>query len=262
MGIVNVTPDSFSDGGKYFEATAAVAHALELVEQGADIIDIGGESTRPAARAVDEEEESRRVLPVLEQLIGQVRVPISIDTMKVEVARRALAVGASIINDVGANRTDPDMWHLAAESGAGYVCMHMQGSPPTMQDHPSYENVAREVEEFFIARLGQLSDCRVGREQIILDPGIGFGKTSEHNLQLLGAIKTFTRLERPVLVGASRKSFLGKVAGGSVGGVLGAGLACACFAVEAGVQIIRVHDVGQTVQAIRMTEAILARRTI
>jgi len=261
MGIVNVTPDSFSDGGKFVESKAAVEHALELVRQGAEIIDIGGESSRPGAIPVAEEEELCRVLPVIEQLAGQLAVPISIDTMKVGVAQRALTAGASIINDVGANRTDPAMWHLAAESRAGYVCMHMQGTPQTMQINPSYNDVVREVDDFFIARLSQLSDCRVGREQIILDPGIGFGKTSEHNLQLLRALRTFRRLERPLLVGVSRKSFLKKVDGMPGEGVLAAGLACACLAVEAGVQMIRAHDVVQTVQAIRMTEAILARRS-
>jgi dihydropteroate synthase len=262
MGIVNVTPDSFSDGGEFFEPNAAVERALNVVEQGADIIDIGGESSRPGAMPVPEDEELRRVLPVLEQLASRVSVPISIDTMKVGVARRALAAGASIINDVGANRTDPAMWRLAAESGAGYVCMHMQGTPQTMQRNPSYKDVVREVEEFFTLRVGQLNDCGVRREQIILDPGIGFGKTSEHNLQLLGELKSFMRLERPLLLGVSRKSFLTKVSGVAATGNLAAGVACACLAVEAGVQMVRAHDVAQTVQGIRMTEAILARRSI
>jgi dihydropteroate synthase len=262
MGIVNVTPDSFSDGGKFFEPQAAIAHAQELARQGAAIIDIGGESSRPQSLPVAEEEELRRVLPVIEQLAGSLSVPISIDTMKVGVAQKALDAGASIINDVGANRTDPAMWHLASASGAGYVCMHMQGTPRSMQINPTYTDVVREVEEFFIARMSQLSDCRIGREQIILDPGIGFGKTTEHNLQLLGALKAFTRLERPLLVGVSRKSFLRKVDAMTDEGVLAAGVACACWAVEAGVQMVRTHDVAQTVQAIRMTEAILARRTV
>jgi dihydropteroate synthase len=262
MGVVNVTPDSFSDGGKFLAPAAAVARASELVQQGAENIDIGGESSRPAALPVSQEEELRRVLPVIEQLANRLPVPISIDTMKVGVAQKALAAGASIINDVGANRTDPAMWHLVAKSGAGYVCMHMQGTPQTMQLNPSYTDVVREVEQFFVARLEQLSDCRVGREQIIFDPGIGFGKTSEHNLQLLGALKTFTRLERPVLLGVSRKSFLTKIERVTAEGVLAAGLACACLAVESGVKVIRAHDVAQTVPALRMTEAILARRSI
>jgi dihydropteroate synthase len=261
MGIVNVTPDSFSDGGKFLKPQAAVEQALELVQQGAEIIDVGGESSRPGALPVTEEEELRRVLPVLEQLAGRLVVPISIDTMKVGVAQKALAAGASIVNDVGANRTDPAMWHLAAETGAGYVCMHMQGLPQTMQKNPSYKDVVREVEHFFISRLDQLSDCGVGREQIILDPGIGFGKTTEHNLQLLGALRSFMSLQRPVLLGVSRKSFLRKLDRAGDGEFLAAGLACACLAVESGVEIIRAHDVAPTVQAIRMTEAILARHT-
>ena len=255
MGIVNVTPDSFSDGSEFLEPPAAVDRALELIEQGADIIDIGGESSRPGASPVAEKEELRRVLPVIEHLAKRAEVPLSIDTMKPGVARAALAAGASIVNDVGANRVEQTMGELVAESGAGYVCMHMQGTPQTMQVNPTYTDVSREVEEFFVARLQQLSDCRVRREQIILDPGIGFGKTREHNLQLLGDLRRFTRLERPLLLGVSRKSFLGKFAGH---GRVAAGLACACLAVEAGVRIIRTHDVAKTVQAIRMTEAILA----
>jgi dihydropteroate synthase len=258
MGIVNVTPDSFSDGGKFLEPGAAIDHALQLIEQGADMIDIGGESSRPGASPVAEQEELRRVIPVIEQLAARVRVPLSIDTMKPGVARAALAAGASIVNDVGANRLERTMWELVTETGAGYVCMHMQGTPQTMQMQPTYADVCGEVEEFFVARLQQLSDCRVRREQIILDPGIGFGKTPEHNVELLGALKRFTQLERPLLVGVSRKSFLGKIAGN---GRVAAGLACACLAVAAGVWIIRTHDVAETAEAIRMTEAILAKRS-
>jgi dihydropteroate synthase len=235
-----------------------VERARELIEQGADIIDIGGESSRPGAVPVAEKEELRRVLPVIEQLAKRAEVPLSIDTMKPGVARAALAAGASIVNDVGANRVESAMWELVAETGAGYVCMHMQGTPQTMQVNPTYADVCREVEEFFVARLQQLSDCRVRREQIILDPGIGFGKTREHNLQLLGDVKRFTRLERPLLLGVSRKSFLGKFGGNGRGA---AGLACASLAVEAGVRIIRTHEVAETVQAIRMTEAILATQS-
>ena len=260
MGIVNVTPDSFSDGGRFIDAPAAVDHALALAEQGAAVIDVGGESTRPRAVPVPEAEELRRVLPVIERLAGRIRIPISIDTMKPGVARAALAAGASIVNDVGANRTDPAMWRLVAETGAGYVCMHMQGTPQTMQDHPVYAEVTREVGEFFSGRLQQLRHCGVMPEQVILDPGIGFGKTLEHNLQLLGALRDFARWERPLLLGASRKSFLGQLLGADVGSRLPAALACACLAAEAGVAMIRAHDVAETVQALRMAEAILARR--
>lgn len=260
MGIVNVTPDSFSDGGQFLDAKAAVAHALQLVEEGADIIDIGGESTRPRASPVAEAEELRRVMPVIEQLAGRTKVPISIDTMKPAVARAALQAGASIVNDVAANRQEDAMWRVVGAAGAGYVCMHMQGTPPTMQANPVYSDVAAEVNAFFLERIQRLSGCGVGREQIILDPGIGFGKTPEHNLRLLGALRSFTRLERPLLVGVSRKSFMGKLLGAEMSERLPAALAATALAVEAGVQLIRTHEVAQTVQAVRMTEAILAKR--
>ena len=260
MGIVNVTPDSFFDGGRFLDAQTAVAHSLQLVEQGAEIIDIGGESTRPGALPVDEDEELRRVLPVIKRLAGQVKVPISIDTVKPGVARAALDAGASIVNDVAANREDPALWRFVAEAHAGYVCMHMRGTPQTMQANPIYTDVAREVGEFFCERLRRLRDCGVGWDQIILDPGIGFGKTVGHNLQLLGAARGFTGLERPLLVGVSRKSFIGKLLGAELAARLPGALACACMSVAAGVQIIRAHDVAETVQAIRMTEAILANQ--
>jgi dihydropteroate synthase len=260
MGIVNVTPDSFFDGGRFLDAEAAVAHALQLVEQGAEIIDVGGESTRPGAAPVAESEELRRVMPVIGQLAGRIKVPISIDTLKPGVARAALAAGASIVNDIAANRADGALGRLVAETRAGYVCMHMQGTPQTMQANPVYTDVVREVREFFSERLQRLSDCGVSRDQIILDPGIGFGKTVEHNLQLLGAARSFADLERPVLLGVSRKSFIGKLLGAELAARLPGALACACLAVAAGVQIIRAHDVAETVQAIRMTEAILAKQ--
>ena len=262
MGIVNVTPDSFSDGGQFLAPPAAVAHALQLVEQGAEILDVGGESTRPGASPVAEEEELRRVMPVIEQLAGRVSVPLSIDTVKPGVARAALAAGASIVNDVAANRSDDAMWRIVAEARAGYVCMHIKGTPQTMQDNPVYADVVREVGEFFVERLKRLSDCGVSREQIILDPGIGFGKTLEHNLELLGAVRSFTALGCPLLLGVSRKSFIGKLLGAGVGARLPGALACACQAVAAGAHIIRAHDVAETVQAIRMTEAILAKQPL
>ena len=262
MGIVNVTPDSFFDGGRFLDAAAAVAHALQLVEQGAEIIDVGGESTRPGALPVSEAEELRRVMPVIKQLAGQVKVPISIDTAKSNVARAALAAGASIVNDVAANREDSALWQAVAEARAGYVCMHMQGKPQTMQANPVYTNVVREVGEFFSSRLRRLRDCGVGQEQIILDPGIGFGKTVEHNLQLLQTAGTFAGLARPLLIGVSRESFIGKLLGTEIAARLPAALACACAAVAAGVQIVRAHDVAETLQAIRMTEAILTKRKV
>ena len=262
MGIVNVTPDSFFDGGRFLDAEAAVAHALQLVEQGAGIIDVGGESTRPGALPVAEPEELRRVMPVIEQLAGRIKAPISIDTVKPGVARAALAAGASIVNDVAGHREDPALWRLVAEAGAGYVVMHAQGTPQTMQAHPVYADVVHEVGEFFSERLRRLNDCGVGRDQIILDPGIGFGKTVEHNLQLLGAARSFTSFERPLLIGVSRKSFIGKLLGAELAARLPGALACACAAVAAGVEIIRAHDVAETVQAIRMTEAIQAKQRI
>jgi len=240
----------------------AITRALSLVEEGAELIDIGGESTRPGAEPVEEREELRRVLPVIEGWAGRISVPISIDTMKPMVARAALQAGASVVNDVGANRADPEMWRLVADYRAGYVCMHMQGSPRTMQVAPVYTDVVREVFEFLAGQIQRLNDCGVSREQTILDPGIGFGKTCEHNLELLAAVRDFTTLARPLLLGVSRKSFIGKVLGAGLEARLPGALACACLAVAAGVHIIRAHDAAETLQAIRMTEAVLANRRI
>jgi dihydropteroate synthase len=258
MGILNVTPDSFSDGGSFVRSGAAVERARRIVSEGADVLDIGGESTRPGAAPVEEAEELRRVMPVLEQLAGELKIPISIDTMKPGVARAALGSGASIINNVAANRDDLALWKLIAETGAGYVCLHMQGTPQTMQDNPRYQHVVAEVKEFFEERSRRLQDAGVHPDQIIFDPGIGFGKRIEHNLALLKALKEFAPLDRPVLLGVSRKSFLGKISGNDPEPRLASGLACACLAVNAGVQIIRTHDVAETVQAVRTTEAILS----
>jgi dihydropteroate synthase len=260
MGVVNVTPDSFSDGGKYFDKAAAVARAEEQAGQGADIIDVGGESTRPGAEPVSEAEELRRVLPVIEGLAGKIQAPISVDTMKPAVARAALEAGASIVNDVAANRTGDDMWRLVAETGAGYVVMHMQGTPQTMQAKPVYQDVVREVSDFFGERLQRLNECGVKADQTVLDVGIGFGKALEHNLQLLGGLKSFTNLGRPLLLGVSRKSFIGKLSGDGESGRLAGALACTVLALEAGVRMFRTHDVAPTLQALRMAEAVLARR--
>lgn len=259
VGIVNVTPDSFFDGGKFLDPETAVAHGLELAAQGAEILDIGGESSRPGAQPVSEAEELRRVLPVIEALAGQVQAAISIDTMKPAVARAALQAGASIVNDIAANRTDPEMWRVVADAGASYVCMHMQGTPRTMQANPTYADVVSEVGDFFSDRLRRLNDSGVKADQVVLDPGIGFGKTVEHNLLLLAGLRSLTRFERPLLVGVSRKSLIGKLLGVEAGARLPGSLACACWAVAAGANILRAHDVAETVQAIRMTEAIRAR---
>jgi dihydropteroate synthase len=257
MGIVNVTPDSFSDGGQYCDTDAAVSHGLDLAQQGAAILDIGGESSRPGAAPVSEQEELNRVIPVIEGLAARTQVPLSIDTMKPAVAQAALAAGASIVNDIAANRADDTMWRLVAETGAGYVAMHMQGLPQTMQARPVYEDVVAEVKDFFRDRMERLNAAGVMADQVIFDVGIGFGKTLEHNLQLLSALRSFTTLERPVLLGVSRKSFIGALTGANVAERLPGSLACACLAVAADVQIIRTHDVIETVQAIRVTEAIL-----
>lgn len=263
MGVVNVTPDSFSDGGQFHEAHAAIKRALQLVGDGADIIDVGGESTRPGAVSVGEEEELRRVLPVIRELaqVSKVSVPISIDTMKHAVARAAVEAGASIINDVGANRTDTEMWQIAADTRAGYVIMHMLGTPQTMQREPRYTNVVREIGDFFAERLSRLAECGVQPGQVILDPGLGFGKSLEHNLELLAGLGQFRTYERPLLVGASRKAFIGQVTGAKeIADRLPGSLACACAAVSAGAQMIRTHDVAATRHALRMMEAIQAKR--
>lgn len=256
MGILNVTPDSFSDGGRFLEPATAVAHARALVAQGADLLDIGGESSRPGATPVGAAEELRRVLPVFEALAGESPVPLSIDTMKPAVARAALAAGASIVNDVAASRSDPEMARVVAESGAGYVCMHMRGTPATMQEQPAYADVVAEVREFFAERLRWLADHGVAAEQVALDPGIGFGKTLEHNLQLLGGLAALTTHERPLLIGASRKSFIGALAGAPPERRLAGSLAAALWAVSQGAQLLRVHDVEETVQAIRVQAAL------
>jgi dihydropteroate synthase len=257
MGVVNVTPDSFSDGGKFLDADTAVAHALKLVAQGADILDIGGESTRPGAQPVSEDGELHRVIPVIEKLVGQIKIPISIDTTKPAVARAALQAGASIVNDVSANRDNDALWKAVSDFHAGYISMHATAHGKDFAG----ENILGEVSEFFQEQLGNLLN-RIGviPEQVVLDPGIGFGKTLEQNLSLLANVKFFTKLRRPLLLGVSRKSFIGKLLGAEVNERLPASLACATLAVEAGVQIIRTHDVAETVQAVRLTEALLARR--
>ena len=260
MGIVNVTPDSFSDGGKFFDSEAAVAQALKLVADGAEILDSGGESTRPGATPVSEEEELRRVIPVIQKLSAQVKVPISIDTTKPNVARAALDAGASIVNDVGAatHTEDFTMWKIVSENHAGYIVMHAPAPVPKV---PVYREVVREVSSFFSERLAlMMNEVGLPMEQLILDPGIGFGKTPEHNLALLTGLKTFARWRRPLLIGVSRKSFLGKLLGVETENRLPASLACAILAVGDGAHIIRTHDVAETVQAVRMAEIIFARK--
>ncbi|MCD6339373.1 MAG: dihydropteroate synthase [Verrucomicrobia bacterium] len=257
MGILNVTPDSFADGGRYATQEAAIRRAEEMIEEGADIIDLGGESTRPNSAPVSEEEELRRVMPVLERIVG-LGAPISIDTRKPAVARRALEAGAAIVNDVGANREDEAMWEAVAEHGAGYICMHMKGDPQTMQKNPRYEDVVAEVSRFFEERMEKLAAAGVGPEQTALDVGVGFGKTPRHNFQLLAAQNHFIkRHNRPLVVGASRKSFLGWLLNAPVEERLAGSLACVCWAVWSGSRIVRVHDVQATCHAARVIEALM-----
>jgi dihydropteroate synthase len=261
MGILNVTPDSFSDGGEVTDRDAAVKKGLRLIEQGADILDIGGESTRPGSDPVPLEEELRRVVPVVEQLANQTDVPISVDTTKAEVARQSLAAGAAIINDISGLTFDPEMIPLAAETGAGVICMHIQGTPQTMQDNPTYDDVVVDLKIWFQERLQELLSAGIEPGSIVLDPGIGFGKTAEHNLQILSHIREFQDLGYPVLIGHSRKRFLSKLLGRDVeerlAGTVGVSIALASQAVE----IIRLHDVEANRDAISAWKAVTSRVT-
>lgn len=261
MGVLNVTPNSFSDGGKFVDVEHAVAHAHEMAAAGADIIDVGGESTRPGAAPVSAEEELRRVLPVVEDLAKLVAtrqspITISVDTTKAVVAERALATGARIVNDISALRIDERMANVVRDAGAGLVLMHMQGTPETMQQAPQYAEVVTDVLGFLRARVASAIDRGIAREQIAVDPGIGFGKTVEHNLKLLAHLDEFRSLGCPVLVGASRKSFLGKVLGRETNERLWGSLAAAVWAVAHGANVLRVHDVAETVDMVRLIEAI------
>jgi dihydropteroate synthase len=257
MGILNVTPDSFSDGGRHASTEAAVAHALDLVEQGADLLDVGGESTRPGATPVSLDEELHRVLPVVERLAGRTALPLSVDTSKAEVARAALAGGAHVINDVTALAGDPAMPEVARTFGAGVILLHMRGTPATMQQSPHYADVTAEVYSFFEARLQVLADSGIAREQTVLDPGIGFGKALEHNLELLARLERFLHLGRPVCLGVSRKGFIGQILERPVEQRLAGSLAAICYAQGRGaVQIVRVHDVRETRDAVTLIAAI------
>ena len=256
MGVVNVTPDSFSDGGVNFRPGDAIASARRMVEEGAAIVDIGGESTRPGADAVSPDEELRRVVPVLEELGGA--VPVSIDTAKAEVARRAIELGAELVNDVTALRGDPGLAEVVASSGAYLCLMHMQGEPRTMQDSPTYEDVAAEVASFLEQRLAFAVDAGIPEERICLDPGFGFGKTVEQNFDLLGRLGQIVALGRPVLVGLSRKRSLGRILGDpdATAGPLSASLAAAVEAYDRGAAIFRVHDVREHVEALTVAAAV------
>jgi dihydropteroate synthase len=255
MGVVNVTPDSFSDGGLFLDAEAAIAHGRELVAQGAGILDVGGESTRPGAEEVSAGEERERVEPVVAGLADTATV--SIDTSKLSVAEAALDAGASIVNDVTALRHDPEIGALCAGRGAGLVLMHMQGDPRTMQANPVYDDVVDDVKAFLAERLQAAVDAGVDEERVWLDPGIGFGKALEHNLELLRRLGELRELGRPLVVGTSRKSFIGKVDGSEVAERLGGTIASSVLAAAEGADVLRVHDVAEMAQALTVADAIL-----
>lgn len=255
MGILNMTPDSFSDGGAFANPRQAVAHALRMIEEGADLIDVGGESTRPGARPVPVAEELRRVLPVIERLASKTRVPVSVDTSKAEVADAAVWAGASMINDVTA-LGDPAMAGVAAASGCAVVLMHMRGTPRTMQRRPRYRDVARDVRGFLVAAARRAQRAGVARDRILIDPGLGFGKTLAHNAAIMRDLKAFVRTGYPVVLGYSRKSFIGRLLDAPVGERLPGDLACLERAREQGVQVVRVHDVRAAADFLKMRKAL------
>lgn len=256
MGIVNVTPDSFSDGGRASECGAAVAQALGLLDAGADLLDIGGESTRPGSQPVALDEELRRVVPVIEGVADRSRAPLSVDTSKAEVARRAIRAGARIVNDISALAREPDMVRVVSESGAGVILMHMRGEPATMQDDPRYDDVVAEIYEFLARRIEWAESRGIARARIAVDPGIGFGKTLEHNLALLRNLARFANLGCALLVGTSRKGFLGALTGRPVDRRAAASVASALAAVAQGANIVRVHDVAETADALKVWTAL------
>lgn len=257
MGILNVTPDSFSDGGEFNQFDKALDYARLMQEQGAHIIDIGGQSTRPGSERVDESEELRRVIPLIEQLAKELTIPLSIDTEKPEVAKQAVWAGASMVNDIYAAR-QPGMLACLAELNVPVCLMHMKGTPRNMQNKPTYFNVVSEVNQFLQERVMACEAMDIHRERIIVDPGLGFGKTPEHNLTLLKHLDEFSSLGLPVLMGCSRKSTIGWVLNKPVEQRLVGSLACACMAVTKGAQLLRVHDVAETIEAVKMTSAILS----
>lgn len=256
MGVVNVTPDSFFDGGRYMDAEAAVAHAVRLVEEGADLLDVGAESTRPGAEVVNEVEERRRAIPVVTRIARAVTVPISIDTSKAAVARAALDAGAVLVNDVTALRGDPAMVDVVARTGAGVVLMHMHGTPRTMQQVPRYDDVVGEISEFFEERIRFAIAHGIVRRQIILDPGIGFGKLLVHNLTLLAQLRRFEQFECPLLVGVSQKAFLGRLVNRPVQERQWGTAAAVAMAVDRGAGILRVHDVRVMKDVVQVAAAI------
>jgi dihydropteroate synthase len=260
MGVLNVTPDSFSDGGTFLLPEKAVEYGLRIAAEGADIIDVGGESTRPGAEPVGAEEELQRVIPVIEELTNKIDIPISIDTSKVQVARAAMNAGVSIVNDVTGGRGDKEMIPLVAENRAAFVILHMQGTPQTMQIDPDYTDVVSEVADFFRQQYLRALECGVDPMAIAFDPGIGFGKTLEHNLELLAQLHQLRVNDRPLVIGVSRKSFLAKVIGSSeISDRLPPAVALTALLRARGADVFRVHDVKENVNALRITEAILQR---
>lgn len=257
LGIVNVTPDSFSDGGRFFSADTAIAHAHRLIEQGADLLDIGGESTRPGSQPVSLDEELARVVPVVCKLADETSIPLSVDTSKAEVARQALEAGAHIVNDVTALQGDPAMPDVVRTYGAGVILMHMQGTPATMQIAPHYDDVVAEVIDFLETRLQACRDVGIADSQVVFDPGIGFGKKSEHNLRLLAHLEELQRLGRPVCLGVSRKGFLGKMLDRPLEQRSAGSLAAACYTLlRSSAQIVRVHDVAETRDVVVLLKAL------
>jgi dihydropteroate synthase len=256
MGVVNVTPDSFSDGGLFLDPAAAIAHGRELAAAGAEILDVGGESTRPGAEAVPAEEELRRVVPVVQGL-RELDSRVSVDTSKARVAAAALDAGAEIVNDVTALRADPEMAGLCAERGSTVILMHMLGEPRTMQDDPRYGDVVAEVKAFLAERLEVATAAGIAEERIWLDPGIGFGKTGAHNMELLRRLGELRELGRPLVIGTSRKSFIGRVDGSAAGERRGGTIASSVLAAAEGAEVLRVHDVAEMSQALAVATAIL-----
>jgi dihydropteroate synthase len=260
MGVLNVTPDSFSDAGKFLDADAAVTHGMRMAEEGAHIIDVGGESTRPGAEPVSAEQELRRVVPVIEKLRGKIDIFISIDTSKAEIADRALEAGASIVNDVTGGRGDPQMLPLIAKRNAALIIMHMQGTPQTMQIEPRYIDVVAEVADFFRQQYARALECGIDPMGMAFDPGIGFGKTLQHNLELLANLEAMRMNDRPLVVGVSRKSFLSKLTGApEMSDRLAPTVALTALLRTRGADVLRVHDVKENVEAMRVSEAILER---
>jgi len=259
MGVLNVTPDSFSDGGQYLDPGAAVKHALEMVEEGADLIDIGAESSRPGAEPVSEAEELRRLIPVVREVCRRVSVPVSVDTTKAAVAIAAIEAGAAMVNDISACQADPAMAGVVRKTGAGLVLMHMQGTPQTMQQAPRYGSVVDDVRDFLRARMQAAVQAGIAADQILLDPGVGFGKNLEHNLALLNRLDVLQPLGRPILVGVSRKAFIGEALGRRTDDRLMGTAAAVAAAVLRGATVVRVHDVKAMQDVVRMIHAIQTR---